>query len=123
MASLLKTKARIIAWDIRGHGYTEVENESEMSVENLVADLQCLLGELLSEPAPIILIGHSMGGAFAIHAAHEIENIVTVKGHFILMGQKKNRRSNQSFYPFLTKKSRSWFCSFDKFDVEFFSII
>jgi len=76
VASLMKSRCRVIAMDIRGHGYSEVENEHEMSVSNLVEDLRALLKELLSEPVPIVLMGHSMGGAFAIHAAHEIENVV-----------------------------------------------
>ncbi|EQC39887.1 hypothetical protein SDRG_02544 [Saprolegnia diclina VS20] len=72
---LLKTHCRVVAPDFRGHGETHTTNDSDLSEETLVNDtirvLQALLpGEAGTERgSPMILVGHSMGGAIAIRVA------------------------------------------------------
>jgi pimeloyl-ACP methyl ester carboxylesterase len=53
---------------MRGHGDTTVPVQG-MSVENVVGDIKKVLAELYGEAIPqLVLVGHSMGGAMAIHA-------------------------------------------------------
>ncbi|GJQ14163.1 hypothetical protein GpartN1_g5954.t1 [Galdieria partita] len=60
----------ILAFDARGHGETDVENEHNLSAEQQVEDalglLQSIYGKLDTELPPVVLAGHSMGGAIAV---------------------------------------------------------
>ena len=57
--------------DIRGHGDTVTEDEEDMSAEVLSKDVGDVIHAFYGDdPPPIILIGHSMGGAIAVHTAH-----------------------------------------------------
>ncbi|KAK3100220.1 hypothetical protein FSP39_016513 [Pinctada imbricata] len=58
------------AIDLRGHGDTVTKDDGDLSAENLSSDVGAVIKELYGEePPPIILIGHSMGGAIAVHTA------------------------------------------------------
>ncbi len=57
--------ARIIAPDLRGHGYSPYE--PPWSFEQHVADLLALLDADGTEP--VVLVGHSYGAAIAVHLA------------------------------------------------------
>lgn len=63
----------LIAPDIRGHGDTEAFDESDLSIETLVDDVEALYsGFLRQEPLGIhrlVMIGWSMGAAIAIKAS------------------------------------------------------
>ena len=64
---------RIVAYDARGHGETRgVEPESDLSsraqVEDAVQVLSGLFGDREHIP-PVVVVGHSMGGAIAVHLA------------------------------------------------------
>nr|XP_039265470.1 protein phosphatase methylesterase 1-like [Styela clava] len=70
-----------IAFDQRGHGQTSTENDTDLSAERLSEDVGEFVNGLISESsstASVILVGHSMGGAIAIHAAakNKIPNLV-----------------------------------------------
>lgn len=58
-----------LAIDLRGHGSSKVENDDELDVDHFVSDISRILLKLYSEDdmPEIILMGHSMGGAIAIH--------------------------------------------------------
>lgn len=57
--------------DLRGHGSTKTDDEFNLSAETLSKDIGAVVQELYhNEPPPIILMGHSMGGAIAIHTAY-----------------------------------------------------
>ncbi|GJD07132.1 Protein phosphatase methylesterase 1 [Galdieria sulphuraria] len=60
----------VLAFDARGHGETDVENEQNLSAEQQVQDaldlLKSIFGKLDSDLPPIVLAGHSMGGAIAV---------------------------------------------------------
>ncbi|XP_013173616.1 PREDICTED: protein phosphatase methylesterase 1 [Papilio xuthus] len=62
---------QVVSMDIRGHGETKVKDPDDLSIETLVRDVEQVIQKLYDEePPPIILLGHSMGGAIAVRAAH-----------------------------------------------------
>ncbi|XP_013147292.1 PREDICTED: protein phosphatase methylesterase 1-like [Papilio polytes] len=62
---------QVVSMDIRGHGETKVMDPDDLSIETLVRDVEQVIQKLYDEePPPIILLGHSMGGAIAVRAAH-----------------------------------------------------
>ncbi|XP_053564713.1 protein phosphatase methylesterase 1 [Bombina bombina] len=65
-----RIQCRVVAVDQRGHGETKVGNAEDLSAEIMARDIgnvvEALYGDL---PPPIMLIGHSMGGAIAVHTA------------------------------------------------------
>lgn len=64
-------KCQIIAVDLRGHGSTKTKDEFDLSAETVSKDIGAVIQELYKDqPPPIILMGHSMGGAIAIHTAY-----------------------------------------------------
>nr|XP_009674115.1 PREDICTED: protein phosphatase methylesterase 1 isoform X1 [Struthio camelus australis] len=69
-AIINRIQCRIVALDLRGHGETKVRNPEDLSAETMSKDVgnvvEALYGDL---PPPIMLIGHSMGGAIAVHTA------------------------------------------------------
>ncbi|KAF9791398.1 hypothetical protein SFRURICE_014110 [Spodoptera frugiperda] len=61
---------QVVSIDIRGHGETKVENCDDLSIETLVNDIEQVLHKLFNEGIPpLILVGHSMGGAVAVRVA------------------------------------------------------
>ncbi|XP_055326635.1 protein phosphatase methylesterase 1 isoform X2 [Sitodiplosis mosellana] len=59
-----------LAIDLRGHGDTHVENESDLSANTLANDVGEIITKLYPDTSPpIMLIGHSMGGAICVHIA------------------------------------------------------
>ncbi|KFO80255.1 Protein phosphatase methylesterase 1, partial [Cuculus canorus] len=74
-AIINRIQCRIVALDLRGHGETKVRNPEDLSAETMSKDVgnvvEALYGDL---PPPIMLIGHSMGGAIAVHTA--VANLV-----------------------------------------------
>lgn len=62
-----------MAIDLRGHGDTKTDDEENLSAEILANDVGEVVKTLYPNPesAPqILLIGHSMGGAIAVHISH-----------------------------------------------------
>ncbi|KAL0629620.1 Protein phosphatase methylesterase 1 [Plecturocebus cupreus] len=71
MAAIIsRVQCRIVALDLRSHGETKVKNPEDLSAETMAKDVgnvvEAMYGDL---PPPIMLIGHSMGGAIAVHTA------------------------------------------------------
>nr|CAD7426901.1 unnamed protein product [Timema monikensis] len=63
-------ECRVLAIDLRGHGDTITSNEKDLSAKTMSGDVAAVLQKLYDvDPPPIILIGHSMGGAIAVHTA------------------------------------------------------
>ncbi|XP_072558504.1 protein phosphatase methylesterase 1 [Paramormyrops kingsleyae] len=61
---------RVVAVDLRGHGDTKVKNSEDLSAETLAKDVGKVVEALYGEnPPPVLIIGHSMGGAIAVHTA------------------------------------------------------
>ncbi|KAK2579588.1 hypothetical protein KPH14_010883 [Odynerus spinipes] len=65
---------KVMAIDLRGHGDTHTTNEEDLSADTLAADVAAVI-EVAIEEGPVILVGHSMGGAVAVKAAPLIPNL------------------------------------------------
>lgn len=66
-----RVRCQCLAFDLRGHGDTRTPDDTDLSAETLSNDIRHLILSLYpSEAPPIIMVGHSMGGAIAVHAAY-----------------------------------------------------
>ncbi|VDN02598.1 unnamed protein product [Thelazia callipaeda] len=75
----LHVKCRVVAPDLRGHGNTTTEDDLNLSTERQVEDILAIHKKICeNEAIPTFMIGHSMGGALAVHvtASGRIENVV-----------------------------------------------
>jgi protein phosphatase methylesterase 1 len=71
VTSKLKADFEVLALDLRGHGATRTSNDSDLSADTLVADVVGVVNAYLGgRSLPIILVGHSLGGAVAARVAH-----------------------------------------------------
>lgn len=67
-AIISRIQCRVVALDQRGHGETKVRNPEDLSAETMARDIGNVVDALYGDlPPPIMLIGHSMGGAIAVH--------------------------------------------------------
>ncbi|XP_067841941.1 protein phosphatase methylesterase 1 [Heptranchias perlo] len=65
-----RVHCRVVAVDLRSHGDTKVKNSEDLSAETMSRDVGNIVETLYgANPPPILLIGHSMGGAIAVHTA------------------------------------------------------
>lgn len=63
-----------IAMDLRGHGDSVFEDETDLSANTLASDVGRLYKKMYGDrpdPPMVLLVGHSMGGAIAVHIAHQ----------------------------------------------------
>ncbi|KAM6970500.1 protein phosphatase methylesterase 1 [Aplochiton taeniatus] len=61
---------RVVAMDLRGHGDSKVKDGDDLSAETMAKDIGKVVEALYGEnPPPIMIIGHSMGGAIGVHTA------------------------------------------------------
>ncbi|CAD5214874.1 unnamed protein product [Bursaphelenchus okinawaensis] len=67
-----KVKCRVVAPDLRGHGLSRCTDDnlsSEKQIED-IANIYNNVFESLAKKPPLIIVGHSMGGALAVRAVH-----------------------------------------------------
>ncbi|XP_069050230.1 protein phosphatase methylesterase 1-like [Lepisosteus oculatus] len=65
-----RVTCRVLAMDLRGHGDTQVRNSDDLSTQTMSRDVANVVRTIYGEiPPPLILVGHNMGGAIAIHTA------------------------------------------------------
>ncbi|XP_060516070.1 protein phosphatase methylesterase 1 [Cylas formicarius] len=70
-------ECQIKALDFRGHGNTQTDNDSDLSLETLTKDVVEVANKLCErENSTLVLVGHSMGGAIAVNASYQIEHLV-----------------------------------------------
>jgi pimeloyl-ACP methyl ester carboxylesterase len=64
-------RVRIVAFDLRSHGKSQRCDSKSATIDQLGADLYCVLTELVPS-GPVVFIGHSMGGmtVLALADAH-----------------------------------------------------
>lgn len=67
--SLLREDLRVVAYDLRGHGASELPSPGQFSVQALVDDLGTVLDASLPTGQQAVLAGHSMGGMTVMAAA------------------------------------------------------
>jgi pimeloyl-ACP methyl ester carboxylesterase len=69
VAPLAAAGARVVLWDLRGHGRSDVPSEpSAYSVDQVVDDLGRVL-DWAAPGEPVVLGGHSFGGLASLHFA------------------------------------------------------
>uniref|UniRef100_A0A0D6R5T4 Protein phosphatase methylesterase 1 n=1 Tax=Araucaria cunninghamii TaxID=56994 RepID=A0A0D6R5T4_ARACU len=70
VAGMMKQTAQIVAMDLRGHGKSHSDDEIDISTETLCQDILAVIRMMFGDDPPaIVLVGHSMGGAIAVHLA------------------------------------------------------
>ncbi|XP_061769374.1 protein phosphatase methylesterase 1-like isoform X2 [Nerophis ophidion] len=61
---------RVLAMDLRGHGDTLVRQSDDFSTQTMSSDIANVIRACYGEtPPPIVLIGHGVGGAIAVHTS------------------------------------------------------
>ncbi|KAK0170164.1 hypothetical protein PV328_010761 [Microctonus aethiopoides] len=70
-------KCQVVAIDLRGHGDTHTTNDDDLSATTLAMDVVAIV-EKVTEGNPVVLVGHSMGGAVAVRAAEYMENLAAL---------------------------------------------
>lgn len=67
--SALRADMRVVAYDLRGHGASDIPGRGQYSVQALVDDLTTVLDATLPAGQKATLVGHSMGGMTVMAAA------------------------------------------------------
>ncbi|XP_054166830.1 protein phosphatase methylesterase 1-like [Oppia nitens] len=68
----------LLAIDLRGHGNTFTDNDEDLSVRTLATDIFNVITALfpMENIPPLVLMGHSMGGAIAVHCSILLEELI-----------------------------------------------
>lgn len=74
LAAACKEFARVVSFDIRGHGGHHLADETNMPVDILLQECMIVLKHVIDkyDDASIIICGHSLGGALAAKLTHSI---------------------------------------------------
>ncbi|XP_055085107.1 protein phosphatase methylesterase 1-like [Periophthalmus magnuspinnatus] len=65
-----RVRCRVLAMDLRGHGATSVRQAGDFSTLTMSSDVANVVRACYGEtPPPVVLIGHGVGGAIAVHTA------------------------------------------------------
>lgn len=84
LAKQLKGRYKVLAFDQRGHGATSTTQDEDLSAETLVHDANAVWSKLFSQQQPpVVLVGHSMGGAVAVRCA-ACKAITNVEGLVVI---------------------------------------
>ncbi|XP_067088278.1 protein phosphatase methylesterase 1-like [Osmerus mordax] len=65
-----RVTCRVLAMDLRGHGASQVLHSDDLSTQTMSRDVANVVKACYGEaPPPIVLVGHGVGGAIAVHTA------------------------------------------------------
>ncbi|KAJ0056007.1 hypothetical protein NL108_017574 [Boleophthalmus pectinirostris] len=68
-----RVRCRVLAMDLRGHGATSVREAGDFSTQTMSSDVANVVRACYGEtPPPVVLIGHGVGGAIAVHTASNV---------------------------------------------------
>jgi pimeloyl-ACP methyl ester carboxylesterase len=70
---------RLVFWDQRGHGRSGRSSPEHVSIDQLGADLYAVLGAVAPGSAPVVLVGHSMGGMTIMALADQYPGLFGTK--------------------------------------------
>ncbi|XGW13728.1 hypothetical protein V3C99_000218 [Haemonchus contortus] len=80
-----RIQCRLLVPDLRGHGHTQTRDDKDLSVERQTKDIIGIYNAVFpaeneEDPPLVCVVGHSMGGALAVHvvATNEIPNVVAL---------------------------------------------
>ncbi|KAI6201341.1 Protein phosphatase methylesterase 1 [Aphelenchoides besseyi] len=76
-----KIECMIVAPDLRGHGETTTSDDENLSTAQQIQDISAIYKQIFGEmKPPTLVIGHSMGGALAVHLvdAKLLSNVVAL---------------------------------------------
>ncbi|XP_077399522.1 protein phosphatase methylesterase 1-like isoform X2 [Vanacampus margaritifer] len=69
-AIIARVGCQVLAMDLRGHGDTLVHQSDDFSTQTMSSDVANVIRACHGEiPPPVVLIGHGVGGAIAVHVA------------------------------------------------------
>ena len=68
---------QVMAIDLRGHGGSTTKDDNDLSINTLSSDIASIL-KSISDNRPVIMVGHSLGGAVAVRTAPLVSNVVGV---------------------------------------------
>ena len=68
-AAELRKTSQVVAVDLRGHGHTRCKDGTDLSAGRLCADIAAVMAKVFTEGQRVLLVGHSLGGALAVHLA------------------------------------------------------
>ena len=72
-------ECQIVAIDFRGHGDSYTTDDTNMDADVMAKDIADVLISHFKDMPPIVLVGHSLGGAIAVHIG--VQNLLsTLKG-------------------------------------------
>ncbi|VEL39688.1 unnamed protein product, partial [Protopolystoma xenopodis] len=93
-----EVKCQCLAVDMRGHGDTNCHDENDFSINTLATDvIEIIFAMYPTEAPPIILVGHSMGGAVAVHVASK--RIVPSLAGVVVIDVVEGINNSRLFYP------------------------
>mmetsp|Transcript_33655 Transcript_33655/g.51941 ORF Transcript_33655/g.51941 Transcript_33655/m.51941 type:complete len:290 (+) Transcript_33655:24-893(+) len=81
LAKQLKSTGHVVAFDFRAHGDNTQANPEDLSVDTLIADTLKVITWVTRDKfagSPLVLAGHSMGGAIAAKVSEKLAETKTV---------------------------------------------
>jgi protein phosphatase methylesterase 1 len=73
----ISSTCQVFAPDLKCHGETPGDPATDLTIENLVADVVSISRAILAPGSRLFLIGHSLGGSIAARVAHIVKPTAT----------------------------------------------